>query len=64
MKNPDVGPPRPRRTRGLDVLLVVLAFALLALAMAVILYLTSQPPAYDSSLPQTNPDPEMLPRRR
>jgi len=44
MKNSD---PRPKRTRGLDVLLVVLAFVLLALTMAVLLYLTSRPPAYD-----------------
>jgi hypothetical protein len=49
MRNPELDPPRHRRTRGLDVPLVVLAFVLLALAMAVLLYLTSQPPAYDSS---------------
>ncbi len=47
MKNPDLGPPHPERTRGLDMLLAVLAFVLLALSIAVILYLTSQPPAHD-----------------
>lgn len=47
MTDPDLGTPRPGHTRGLDVLLVVLAFVLLALTIAVVLYLTSQPPVYD-----------------
>jgi hypothetical protein len=35
------------KNRCLDMLLVVLAFAVLALAVAILLYLTSRPPAYD-----------------
>lgn len=47
MKNPDPGSPRSRRPRGPDVLLLVLAFVLLALAVAALLCLTARPPAYD-----------------